>query len=96
MPDRSLAELLHFDDPRPGASARAWLRDGHVVLLDVAWRSGAPLDALAGLGEPEERRDMVDGLVPLEGGEWLFPRRGLVDVVDAENRPPRTSLPEEA
>jgi hypothetical protein len=81
---REEAELVNLVDPLPGASARAWLRNGRVVLVEVSWRRRPPLDALADLGEPDERGDVDAGLDHLVGGEWLFPGRGLTAVVDPE------------
>ena len=78
------AELVNLVDPLPGAAARAWLRGGRVVLVEVSWRSRPPLDALASMGQPDERGDVDAGLDHLAGGEWLFPGRGLAAVVDPE------------
>ena len=77
------AELVHLDDPIEGARARGWLRDGYVVLLDVAWERSVDAVLLDTLGEPPERADVVDGLTRLPKGEWLFPDRGLAAVIEA-------------
>ncbi|MBK5248038.1 MAG: hypothetical protein JJE50_01190 [Actinomycetales bacterium] len=81
--DDEEAELVHLDDPRARVSARAWLRDGLTVLIEVTWRGGPDAEVLEVLGKPDERDDVVDGLVRLEGGEWIFAGRGLAAVVRA-------------
>jgi hypothetical protein len=82
--DRVDAELLHLDDPADGAWARAWRRDGYVVLVQVSWRAKPVLGQLRALGAPDEVADAADGLITLEAGEWLFPRRGLTALVSPE------------
>jgi hypothetical protein len=75
------AEMAHLDDPQPGAAARAWLRDGRVVMVDVALRPARDL-ADAGITEaPDERLDVTYGLEPIPAGEWVYARRGLALIV---------------
>ncbi|GAA0984513.1 hypothetical protein GCM10009555_058390 [Acrocarpospora macrocephala] len=73
------ALLTHLDDPRPDAWARAWLRSGLVVLVDVAWRDPPGLEALEALGPPGARGACTDGLAAAE--EWLYAERGLAAIV---------------
>ncbi|WP_347351802.1 hypothetical protein [Intrasporangium sp.] len=81
------AVLVHLDDPAPGCSARAWTDPdtGRVVLLEVAW-TAAPPEWPAGLGEPDRREDVIDGLVAVAGGEWVYAGRGLAVVTSPDGR----------
>jgi hypothetical protein len=82
--DRVDADLVLLDDPADGCSARAWLRNGEVVLLEVAWRTTAPAWPVDGLESPETRDDVVDGLVVVPSGEWVYPQRGLSVVTNQD------------
>jgi hypothetical protein len=82
--DRVGADLVLLDDPADGCSARAWLRDGEVVLLEVSWRTAAPAWPADGLESPEARADVQDGLVVVEAGELVYPRRGLSVVTNQD------------
>ena len=78
------ADLVLLDDPADGCSARAWLRNGEVVLLEVASRTTAPAWLVDGLESPETRDDVVDGLVVVPSGEWVYPQRGLSVVTNQD------------
>jgi len=82
--DRVGAELVLLDDPGAGCSARAWLRNGEVVLVEVSWRAAAPAWPADGLEPPEARHDIQDGLVVVNAGERVYPGRGLCVVTNQD------------
>jgi hypothetical protein len=82
--EREEADLVQLPDVAEGCGARAWLRGGVAVLVEIAWRTGAPAWPLVGGERPEARDDVVDGLVLVEGGEWIYPRRGLAVVTNQD------------
>jgi len=64
--------------------SRVWLADGEIVLLDtempvVEGGSAALQDAL---GPPEHRLDAAWDVLTLPDGEWVWPSRGAVAVVN--------------
>ena len=77
------ADVVSLGTSAPASGARAWVRDGRVVLVDVALDAAGdaspPSDAL---GEPERRLDVTYGLRHLPSGEWVYPGRGLALVVE--------------
>ena len=76
------ADVVSLDTPPSATGARAWLRNGVVVLVDVALdseRSATPVPDF--LGEPLRRLDVTYGLLHLPSGEWVYPTRGLALVV---------------
>jgi hypothetical protein len=76
------ADVVSLDTPPGAIGARAWLRGGAVVVVDVALDSERP-DALVPdfLPAPARRLDVAYGLVHLPSGEWVYPTRGLALVV---------------
>jgi hypothetical protein len=77
------ADVVSLDTPPSATGARAWLRDGHVVLVDVALEvGGAAAPSPDAVGEPERRLDVTYGLLNLPSGEWVYPARGLALVVE--------------
>jgi hypothetical protein len=63
-------------------SAQLSVRDDRVILFDGV-RPQLDFAALAAdLGEPDERLDFVNGLVPIPGGEWVFAGRGITVFVN--------------
>jgi hypothetical protein len=77
------ADVVALDTPPSASGARGWLRDGHVVLVDVALDSERSPDVLTDvLGEPARRLDVTYGLLHVPSGEWVYPGRGLAFVVD--------------
>jgi hypothetical protein len=80
------AEVVSLDTPPSASAARAWLRSGYVVLIDVALESEATVSLVTVVfGEPERRLDVTYGLRPLPSGEWVYAARGLALVVDGEH-----------
>ena len=76
------ADVVSLDTPPSATGARAWLREGRVVLVDVALSGDDAASALSGhLGEPDRRLDVAYGLLHLVSGEWVYPTRGLAFVV---------------
>jgi hypothetical protein len=77
------ADMVHVSVPSSEVTARLWLREDVVVLVDVA-----PDDEAAELpeqlGEPDRRLDTRYGLRALPHGEWVYAARGLALVVDDE------------
>jgi hypothetical protein len=82
--EREEADLLQLPDVADGCAARAWLRGGVVVLVEIAWRTGAPAWPPDSAGEPEAQDDVVDGLVVVKAGEWIYPQRGLAVVTNQD------------
>lgn len=80
------AALTHLPDPRPGCAARAWTRDGQLVLVEVAWSRNAPAwpTGPTSLGAPDRRDDVMDGLVGITAGEWVYASRGLAIVTSPD------------
>jgi hypothetical protein len=64
------------------ATARLWIRDDAIVLVDVPLDGGSSRLAHEDLGAPEQRRDVTYGLVFLSLGEWIYAARGLALVAD--------------
>jgi hypothetical protein len=82
--EREEADLLQLPDVADGCAGRAWLRAGVVVLVEIAWRTGAPAWPPDSRERPEARDDVVDGLVVVEAGEWIYPQRGLAVVTNQD------------
>ncbi|MDX6317925.1 MAG: hypothetical protein QOD35_1325 [Nocardioidaceae bacterium] len=82
--ERDEADLLQLPDVADGCAARAWLRGGVVVLVEITWRTGAPAWPPDSGEGPEARDDVVDGLVVVEAGEWIYPQRGLAVVTNQD------------
>jgi hypothetical protein len=77
--DFVLVRAKAYDQP-----LRAWVDDsGQVLAIDVEYPqiSGLP----AQLGEPAARRDLHWAGLALQGGELVFPTRGLALFVNPEN-----------
>lgn len=76
------ADVVSLDTPPSATGARAWLRNGFVVLVDVALESERLVSPVPDfLGEPVRRLDVTYGLLHLPSGEWVYPTRGLALVV---------------
>jgi hypothetical protein len=58
---------------------RIWLDGPQALLLDVQYPtfSSEISVLLKELGEPEAKLDYVWGTLPIDGGEWVYPNRGL-------------------
>jgi hypothetical protein len=82
--EREEADLLQLPDVAEGCAARAWLRGGVVVLVEIAWRTGPPAWPPDSRDRPEARDDVVDGLVVVEAGEWIYPQHGLAVVTNQD------------
>ena len=69
--------------PAAGPS-RVWNLDGELVLLDTDMPAveGAAAALQDALGPPERRLDAEWDVLTLEGGEWVWPARGLAAVVN--------------
>lgn len=76
------ADMIHVADATTGRSARAWLRDDSVILIDVPMAPDVAGPAVPNaLGMPDRRLDVIYGLLPIPQGEWVYAARGLALVV---------------
>jgi hypothetical protein len=82
--EREEADLLQLPDAADGCAARAWLRGGVVVLVEISRSTGAAARPPDGGERPEARDDVVDGLVLVRAGEWIYPQRGLAVVTNQD------------
>lgn len=67
---------------------RVWQADGRPVMLDIEdppLAAGGWKAAAAAWGDPEAKLDFVWGQLPLEGGEWVWARRGVTVFVNPAN-----------
>lgn len=66
---------------------RVWSADGRPVMLDVEYPTLAVgwKDAASAWGEPDARLDFDWGHTPIQGGEWVWARRGVTVFINPAN-----------
>jgi len=81
---REEAQFTMLRVPGYAQPVRVWFRGVQVVLLDAEYPEIAPGEIEA-LGEPAVRLDYTWGRLQLEGGQHVWPDRGLALFVNPDN-----------